>query len=478
MNEREYDLMLAQTAGELPPPPEEQAEPWSRAMRRIIWGLALVTFRIGVLYLEYILPCVGSVLVFLGFCSLRRSARGFALAYAASVILLVMEAVGTAASAARPGLFGGLGYLASTANIVLNFVLLLGMRSGIRSAFATTSGERLRDLVLWAVAAYAVFVAIALLEAVSPAQSLTGVYVRAIAAAALYIALLVLLARQGRALAGRGYSIEPAPVKLRAWAVFAIYALALTAMLVPAMLLGPRPEAADAAPLETADTAGARSELTELGMPEWLAGSLTESELALCEGATEVRGIVVDEGTMDTPDTERLELGVWVVYLADGRTRFYSAFRWLDPPRFRLQEALCLTPDGNNAVSDFVACLVYAEDGRELAAPLEVSLGGGLTADELDETGLCWHEHELDVLGHTQYEPYAAFSLPFGAEDIRGWLAFTYDAGAEREGTGTVFGNAIYYHQSLPRYPYEDISDTFYAMFGDKSWLRSAHYML
>ena len=65
MNEREYDLLLAETAGELPPPPEEQAEPWSRAMKYIIWGLALVTFRLELFYLQFILPCIGSVLVFL-----------------------------------------------------------------------------------------------------------------------------------------------------------------------------------------------------------------------------------------------------------------------------------------------------------------------------------------------------------------------------------------------------------------------------
>ena len=313
MNEREYDLLLAETAGELPPPPEEQAEPWSRAMKYILWGLALVTFRLELFYLQFILPCIGSVLVFLGFRSLRRSARGFAAAYAASAILLVMDALGTAANAVRPEYFGALGYFTFAANIVLKFTLLFGLRSGIRTAFSATSGERRQDisfwaaaaytgvvlialletlvpardnenallrvlvaaalyiallallrrlsrrhrmapaerpqdLGLWAVAAYAGVVAIALLEILTPAQSNEDSWLRALAAAALYIALLVLLQRQGRALAGRGYRITPAPVRLSARAVFALYALALAVLLVPALLLGPRLKSAEAEP--------------------------------------------------------------------------------------------------------------------------------------------------------------------------------------------------------------------------------------
>lgn len=511
-------------------------------MKYIIWGLALVTFRLELFYLQFILPCIGSVLVFLGFRSLRRSARGFAAAYAASAILLVMDALGTAANAVRPEYLGALGYFTFAANIVLKFTLLFGLRSGIRTAFSATSGERRQDLSfwvaaaytgvvlialletlvpardnedallrvlvaaalyiallallrrlsrrhriapaerpqdlgLWAVAAYTGVVAIALLEILTPAQSNEDSWLRALAAAALYIALLVLLRRQGRALAGRGYRITPAPVRLSARAVFALYALALAVLLVPALLLGPRLKSAEAEPFETAETAQARAKLVEQGMPEWLAGSLTEQELALCEGASEVQGAVVEEKALETPDAERLELGVWAVYLADGRTRFYTAFRWLEPPRFNLQEALRAEPDGNEAVSDFAACLLYTKDGEELAAPLEVSLGGGLKAEELGEFGLFWNEHSLEKLGHTQYEPYVEFSMPFGAEDVHGWLAYTYDAGVELKGSGTVFGTVVYYHQSTPQYPFSDLSDSF-MVFGNQHWLHSSHYCL
>lgn len=84
----------------------------------------------------------------------------------------------------------------------------------------------------------------------------------------------------------------------------------------------------------------------------------------------------------------------------------------------------------------------------------------------------------LERLGHTQYEPYVEFSIPLGAENVRGWLAFTYDAGAEREATGSVFGNATYYRQNTPCYPYVDMVDTFSSFFGSRSFLRSVHYVI
>ncbi|MFR3291279.1 MAG: hypothetical protein ACLTSG_14150 [Lachnospiraceae bacterium] len=239
----------------------------------------------------------------------------------------------------------------------------------------------------------------------------------------------------GRAgeLAGRGYRIEPAPVRLSVGAFLALYAAAIALLLVPALLLGPRPAMPEAEPFSAADTE-AREALEELGLPEWLAGSLTQEELALCEGALWAKDCGI-EMTGDTAlDGGQLEMEVWAVGLADGRSRFYAAFRWLEPPRFRLQEALGLEPDGNEAISEVSGALVYEKDGDTLAAPLPVVLGGGQTAEELDDMARAWYEVELERLGHVQYVPRSDFALPFGAEGIRGWLAFTYDGGMRSPG--------------------------------------------
>lgn len=232
----------------------------------------------------------------------------------------------------------------------------------------------------------------------------------------------------------------------------------------------------EAEPFSAADTE-ARESLEELGLPEWLTGSLTQEELSLCEGALWAKDCGIETRGDTALDGGQLEMEVWAVGLADGRSRFYAAFRWLEPPRLRLQEALGLEPDGNEAISEVSGSLVYEKDGDTLAAPLPVVLGGGQTAEELDDMARAWYEVELERLGHVQYVPRSDFALPFGAEGIRGWLAFTYDGGIEKSGTGTVFGSAWLLHRSLPVYPYRELSSG--GMFGGVDGeFYAVHYLL
>lgn len=354
--------------------------------------------------------------------------------------------------------------------------LLLGLRSGIRAAFERTEGAKPRDLALWAAAAYAVLFIFAIIWTCVPARSAVYSNIRGLAGLALYILLLLLLRRQGRELAGRGYRIEPAPVRLSVGAFLALYAVAIVLLLVPALLLGPRPAMPEAEPFSAADTE-ARESLEELGLPEWLTGSLTQEELNLCEGALWAKDCGIETRGDTALDGGQLEMEVWAVGLADGRSRFYAAFRWLEPPRLRLQEALGLEPDPNAAISEVSGALVYEKGGDTLAAPLPVVLGGGQTAEELDDMGLFWYEFDLENLGHVQYVPRSDFALPFGAEGIRGWLAFTYDGGIENAGKGLVFGSAWLLHRSLPVYPYRELSSG--GMFGGVDGeFCAVHYLL
>lgn len=477
MNEREYDLLLAEAAGSLPPGPSELSEPWRAAMRRILWGLALVTIKLELFGLNYFLPCLGAALVYLGFRSLRRSAPGFRLGWLVSIVMLASAAASAVLAACRPLQSPDwLRWPLVMLNFALDMCLLLGLRSGIRAAFERTEGAKPRDLALWAAAVYAALFVLAVIWAYVPARSAVYGNVRGLAGLALYILLLLLLRRQGRELAGRGYRIEPAPVRLRAGAFLALYAAAVVLLLVPALLLGPRPAMPEAEPLAAGD-AEAREALEELGLPGWLAESLTPEELALCEGAQWAK----DCGLETRGDTAlgggEAELEVWAVGLADGSTRFYAAFRWPEPPRFRLQEALSLEPDGNAAISEVSGALVYEKGGETLAAPLPVVLGGGQTAEELDDMGLFWYEFDLNRLGHVQYAPRSDFALPLGGENIRGWLACTYDGGIEGSGTGTVFGSAWLLHRGLPVYPCRELSSG--GLFGGVDGeFCAVHYML
>lgn len=92
-HEREYprddafEALLAQSVAELPP--EEivaDVTPWRRAMDRILFGMALCAVTLNFWCLNYILPAIGTVLLLLGFRTLRRENRWLGGCFAVTVI--------------------------------------------------------------------------------------------------------------------------------------------------------------------------------------------------------------------------------------------------------------------------------------------------------------------------------------------------------------------------------------------------------
>ena len=67
-----FDELLREDAAALPPPSDSAVNPWQTAMSQILWGMGLTTITLNLLYLDYILPALGAVLLVLGFRTLRR----------------------------------------------------------------------------------------------------------------------------------------------------------------------------------------------------------------------------------------------------------------------------------------------------------------------------------------------------------------------------------------------------------------------
>ena len=68
-----FDALLTEGAGALLPAPD--VSPWRTAMSCIMGGIALKTLTLQILYLHYILPTLGCILLVLGFRTLRRENR-------------------------------------------------------------------------------------------------------------------------------------------------------------------------------------------------------------------------------------------------------------------------------------------------------------------------------------------------------------------------------------------------------------------
>ena len=92
MSPNEFDRRIAEDLSQLPPAPGEVESytPWRAAMTKILWGMGLTTFRFEFFYLQYLLPLLGSALLYLGYRSLRRENRWFRLGLVLGMTSMVL----------------------------------------------------------------------------------------------------------------------------------------------------------------------------------------------------------------------------------------------------------------------------------------------------------------------------------------------------------------------------------------------------
>ena len=501
MRPEELERLLVQEMGELPPDPDalNGCTPWRQAMDKVLFGLALTTFLFEFFYLNYLLPLLGGVLLYLGFRSLRRENRWFTLCWVLSGARLGWQIVFTVLGAAPLLEQLAASPLNRPLSVLINAVntaLLFSLRGGVRLAFASTGEGKPRDWLGWGLAAYLASMALALWSELVPLTE-PGLffgpsimkewqwlyYGRGAAFIALQICLLICIARQSEALAGRGYDIKPIPVRFSGrtvlLGVFAgvLLSLPLVLWLGGRISNGPvsQPQAL------TAEQAAARNRLIELGLPEGLAACLDGAELDLCARAESVRPADHVSGR-DFEDEEGLRvpapfplplsledgaarLSVWAAELSGDRVRYYCFFQYDRLPTLRLQEQFSLDPSANTPIGGFSARLTWHRAGQTFTARPQVQLAGGQTADNLDEDP--WAalfpdtaQAELDRLGgHLQYRPWFNFSIPRGAEALTGYLAYTADL--SRYGGETAYDSlyAFLRHQHrLLHYPFVSIS--------------------
>ena len=499
MRPDEFDLTMMEQIGELPPDAGEidRCTPWGEAMAKLLLGQALVTFHLEFFYLQYLLPLLGSVLIYLGSRSLRRENRYFRLCWmlgGARLIWNILYLV-LCATPVIQWLTGS--WLNWPLSILVNGVTiaqLLALYGGTRLAFAVTGGSKPRDWLARGLVAYLLSMGIAVWADLVPltVSSMFGpsiihewswlYYGRGIAFVVLQIYFLKCLYRQSEALTGRGFDVTPAPVRFRgrtvALAVFAAVALAIPV----ALFLSSR---APVGPVETltAPLAGehaiVRNRLIALGLPNEVADLLDEAELTLCADAVSVRAMAADGGKTELRDgwLPRFSSGVenamsaWAVMLPENQARYYFLFRCPEMPGRHFQEQFSIDPIGNYPTRDYTARLVWEQGGIVQTVQPRVHLAGGQTEDEIDWNAVMLPETtrmELKRLGGRLHEsPWFNFSIPKDAESLRGYLAYTADLASFYVGD-THFGPDGFYdsahvflrhRSSFLHYPFSPISD-------------------
>lgn len=427
---REFDRFIEEELAELPLPDLEAEEitPWRRSMGQILWGIGLTTLTLNFWYLNYLLPAVGVVLLWLGFRTLRRENGWFAVCW----VLAMLEAAEFILLRARDAtLWAGTPVPFGAALLVLGLVQSFCLWQGIRGV-RRKAGQPDR-----AGAAAALIVFRTLLGALG---LLGGGTIQVQGWAYLvfflgvYICVMRSLSKLPALLDGAGYEVKAAPVRMSDRGVWLAYTVALAACLVLAGLLFSRypMEWTPRARGEQAGLEQVRENLLELGMPVQVAEDLAPADLAALEGAlsvtTQVSEIPFNEGRevrstygnhtqiRTVYDVKELRLDDIAVELPEGRWRIIHHFLWQEDPGLRTTEAIKLWStdrlDGWRMDGEITGRLLYDWAGTTYTGDYYRISTETYVSDSI-------------FFGRSQNtDPFALFSLPRRGDACRGYLTY------------------------------------------------------
>ena len=466
MTDADFEAMLARSVPDTPP--EEivaEVTPWRRAMNRILFGMALCAITLNFLCLNYILPAVGTVLLLLGFRTLRRENRWLGGCFAVTVIravyffaTLVLNTTILQSAVFTPAVTTAL----TTANAVLLLALYVCFWRGLLAV------QKKAGLPARAGGALALIVWHALVCVLAAVQY--GGWVVPIAMLIGYGFILRSLCRLSGALDEAGYAIVPKPVRVTDRCLVLVIAAVLGIGCTLGYLFGSSYRM-DWQPVDAstqAQTEATRQQLLDLGFPEAVLNDLTPEDIAACDGALRVVAVTEDhpfndgrtvshkesdgEGgvvsVLDTVyDVRELRLTSVGVQLpgAQETWRVYHHFLWTTDPGFCGTEVLQIWPadenmqDGWRFAGDVTGRVLHDRDGQTFTAPYHTLGRQTYTADSV-------------FFGQrTNSDLFAPFSMPRHAESARGYVA--YSAAAVQSGYLLNSWCNYTHQQSLLQYP-------------------------
>lgn len=306
-------------------PPQEDVrwtDPWTLPIRTAMWGMALSAIHINNFYLDYIGNTLGVLLIYLGLRSLRDAGNAFRSAWAASLVLLILNAASLGIGVLPLSLDESYTILYGGLYAITTFVLLLLFRAGVMKVFRDAGQKPERDPLLFAALWYALMIFCAL----TPLGQLFPV---ALLMVALYILILRSLFKLPATLNRVGYRLVNAPVRIPGKALAMGY-IALCLLLV----FGGSFLANHQVPESTAFTPPARgvdyTALADLGAPEETLDWLTEEQLAILQET-----VAIQTDLQSTPrgpsliGADRFEWANVAFWQPDGSAYVAMTFRWV-----------------------------------------------------------------------------------------------------------------------------------------------------
>lgn len=460
-DDKDFEELLKQELTQLPPDDEvvDQTNPWEEPVTRIALGLALTTIKLNFLWLEFLLPTVGYLMLLLGFRVLRRENRWFAAGWGLSVLRVVGWVVSLVEAATG---WRGVDMESIPGLMLLSLGLQVGyfliLRKALMEVFRKAEVPWQEDPLLLLAGLTAAMAVLAL----SP---LKNSWLAALPTLIFYVyACKTLYGLPGK-LSNAGYALTATPVRVSERTVKRVYWLLCLAIVVVGSLWSGHiilEGVVDTAPR----SAPVRRELAELGFPEEQLRELPDEELEGLDGAIFVDvsnellmfdphsepeynsyGLVYQY--MEAPGKSNLDVTSVAVERPDHTFRIFVFFEWksfaygADHSPFWTDGFSFIMDDGDEKLP-YGGALRYEKEGQTWTAPIP-----GLTMGEVSGQGFFGPYTNCRISGKVNY--------PMGAEDRRGWLRADFTP-EEDQWLGCMILN--WGRNTAPRFPYADPAES------------------
>ena len=486
MSEQEFESMLESGVSQLPPENIVLCvTPWRKAMNQALLGIALFTVTLNFLYLDYILPVIGSIFSLLGFRALRRENSWFGACFIISILrilclfpVIIINASVFHSAILTEDVLTLMAVFSAALVLLMFFCLWQGLRAVQQKAGLPPRAGGAAALIIW----YFLICALALVHyngLIIPIAMLVG-----------YILILRSIYALSKELDEAGYTIHAAPTRFSGSCIAAVLTVILAAGIACAYIFGGSYPMSwkETEPAEYSGLEDVRTRLLELGFPEYVLNDLSPEDIAACSGALRVVSDVTDEpvndGRLETTvsysssgtrtisqervyDVRELRITGVGVQLPGQREKWmiFHHFLWIEDPGFCGTECIQLWPVYRDIQEGWTSCgevsgrVLCGMDGKTFYSPYYFLGNRTFTS-----SSLFWG-------ARTSTDVFAAFSLPSGAENYRGYIAYP----AEELSDGYIISSWFNYtHQSSP-FQYPAMTAMEYRMSG--GWNKSGVFL-
>ncbi|MBU5627339.1 hypothetical protein KQI82_10505 [Oscillibacter sp. MSJ-2] len=423
MNEWEkFDRSLSESLEEFPPLEEavQEITPWRGAIDRIVAGLLLTSITLNFFNLQYILPAVGAMQLYLGFRTLRGNNKWFRISSCLALCEVILIYVGNVLCATPYAASSLAGTVHGAAGAAVTFLLFFCFRRALQEAFHAVGRKQEDDPLLGAMIWYAVILILALWL---PNIGLLGGVIVLVA----YVLILRSLSRVSDSLDVCGYSVQASPVRLSSGLLQRWYYLSLLVLVVGCTLYFnhvPVEKQSFTAPTDVEEN------LLQIGFPSDLLERLDDAERQRLDSADWCFTARDQENGGDREKT-KLRFDTVIVRTGDLSYRIYSFFTLEETTlRSNWQNIANVNPDYQPDIhpssypSDFTCRILWTSDGQPYYGDVEVD-----------------SRTYYDFFGDSHALPTVRFSYPFFSEDRCGYMAYNLNVPAE----WTVFWTGFCY---------------------------------